>query len=88
MQPKKPDVGTSETNNLTFNIRSIADPDDIYSTTLGAADVSHSHVHTPDVRDRNGDLVTPDQYDKKLEDGSIVMVDVHLKMSGFFSFTI
>jgi hypothetical protein len=88
MQPKKIDDITSETNDLTFNIRSLADPEDIYSTTLGAADVSHSHVHIPDVRNKNGDLVSPDQYDKKLEDGSIVMVDVYLKMYVLFFLTV
>jgi hypothetical protein len=30
MQPKKIDDITSETNDLTFNIRSLADPEDIY----------------------------------------------------------
>lgn len=56
------------------------DPEDIYSTTLGAADVSTSTVHIPNVCDGDGRVITPDQYEKKLEPGSIVTLNVHFKL--------
>lgn len=81
-------VVDSEDNNETtnLNIRTMPDPEDIYSTTLGAADVSTSSVHVPNIRDRDGKIITPDQYDKKLEDGSIVMINVYLKLYVYLNF--
>lgn len=75
-----------DTNKISLNIRSMLDPDEIYSTTLGAADVSHSTMHIPNIQNGDGDLITPDQYEQALEDGSVVMVNVYLKMYVFFSF--
>lgn len=74
-----------ETNNETtnLNIRTMPDPEDLYATTLGAADVSTSSVHIPNIRDNDGKIITPDQYDRKLEDGSIVMINVYLKLYVF-----
>jgi hypothetical protein len=56
------------------------DPEDIYSTILGNADVSNSTVHIPNIRDGNGDIITPAEYEKRLVDGSIVMINVYLKL--------
>ena len=56
------------------------DPEEIYSCALGAADVSKSSVHIPNIRDGEGKIITPDQYDKTLKDGSIVLVNVYFKM--------
>jgi hypothetical protein len=56
------------------------DPEDIYSTILGGADVSNSSVNIPNIRNGNGDIISPTDYEKKLEDSSIVMVNVYLKL--------
>jgi hypothetical protein len=55
------------------------DPDGIYSSTLGVADISKSFIDMPNVRDGNGKLITPDD-ERKLEDGCMVMVNVYLKL--------
>jgi hypothetical protein len=69
-------------NNDTINIdiASMPDPEDVFSTTLGAADTSHSYIHVPNVRDGNGDIIFPYEYEDKLHDGSIVVVNVSLKL--------
>jgi hypothetical protein len=56
------------------------DPEDLYSITLGAADASNSYVYIPNIRNGDGNLITPHQYEIKLEDGSIVMVNIYLKL--------
>jgi hypothetical protein len=56
------------------------DPEDIYSTILGVTDISNSSVCIPNIRNGNGDIISPAEYEKKIEDGSIVMVNVFLKL--------
>ena len=34
----------------------------------------------PDIRNKDGRLISPNEYSSKLEDKSIVMVDVHFKL--------
>jgi hypothetical protein len=65
---------------INLNIRTMADPDDIYSSTLGTVDTSNSTVEIPNVRNGDGNLITPDEYKLRIEDGSIVMVNVSLKL--------
>lgn len=72
------DVG--ESSHLDLNIRNFPDPERLYSSILGAADVSNSVIHIPNIRDGNGNLITPDQYETKLQHDSIVMVNVYLKV--------
>jgi hypothetical protein len=72
------DVG--ETNDVNLNICSMPDPEDIYSTTSEATNISNSYVYIPNIHNGNGNLITPDQYETKMEDGSIVMVNVFLKL--------
>lgn len=72
------DVG--DTSHLHLNIRDFPDPEELYSSILGAADVSNSVVHIPNIRDGNGNLITPDQYETKIQHNSIVMVNVYLKL--------
>ena len=68
-------------NSSQLSIRTMPDPDDIYSTTLTAADVSHSSVHIPQVHDRQKRHNTWSVWKKKkLEDGSIVMLNTYLKL--------
>ena len=38
----------------------------------------------PDVRRPNGDLILPNEYERKLEENSIIMVDVHFKLQVSF----
>jgi hypothetical protein len=78
---------TNAKNDVTLNIRNMPDPEDTYSVTLGAADTSQSFVHIPDIRNGDGKLITPDQYEQQLQDGCIVSVNVYLKLY-FFSFTL
>jgi hypothetical protein len=47
---------------------------------VGAADVSNSMIDIPNVRDGNGALINPEEYEQKLQTGSVVMVNVYLKM--------
>ena len=75
--------GSSQSSANKMTIRSMPDPDDIYSSTLGAADVSNSTVHVPNVRDGDGNIIPPDEYEKKLEHGSIVTMNVYFKLSVF-----
>jgi len=56
------------------------DPEGIYSAALGLADVSKSSMDVPNIRDGNGTLIKPHEYEQKLETGSIVMVNIYLKM--------
>jgi hypothetical protein len=72
------DIG--EPHNVPLNIPSIPDPKDVYAMTLGAPDVTNSYIYISNIRNGDGNLITPDQYETKLEDGSIVMVNVSLKL--------
>jgi hypothetical protein len=72
------DIG--EPHDVPLNIRSIPDPEDVYAMTLGAADVTNSYIYIPNIRNGDGNLITPDQYETNLEDGSIVMVNMSLKL--------
>jgi hypothetical protein len=72
------DIG--EPHNVPLNIWSIPDPKDVYAMTLGAANVTNSYIYIPNIHNGDGNLITPDHYEMKLEDGSIVMVNVSLKL--------
>jgi hypothetical protein len=54
------------------------DPNGVYSSTLGHADLSKSWVEVPNVRDGNGTLIRPEEYDDKLTMGTIVMANVYM----------
>jgi hypothetical protein len=75
-----PIVLFSETQPQVRTIVNMPDPEGIYSAALGAADVSKSSIDIPNVHDGNGALIMPDEYEQKLETGSIFMVNVYLKM--------
>ena len=64
----------------TIDIRSMPDPEDVFSCTLGAADTSQSFVHIPNIRDNERNLILPQDYETKLHDDSIVLVNVYLKL--------
>ena len=59
------------------------DPEEIYSTTLGATNVSDSSIHCPNIWDSDGNLITPDQYNVKFEDGYIISLNIHFKLQVF-----
>ena len=67
-------------NSSQLSICTMPDPDDIYSTTLSTTDVSHSSVHIPQVHDRRKHHNTWSVWKKKLEDGSIIMLNTYLKL--------
>jgi len=56
------------------------DPEGIYSAALGVVDVSKSSIDILNMHDGNGALIMPNEYEQKLEMGSIIMVNVYLKM--------
>lgn len=69
-----------DNNTINIEIASMPDPEDVFSTTLGAADTSRSYIRVPNIRDGNGDIIFPYEYEAKLHDGSIVVVNVSLKL--------
>ena len=71
---------THDLHNLSINVRSMPDPEDVYSCTLGASDTSQSTVHIPNIRDGDGNIILPQDYESKLQDQSIVIVNVYLKL--------
>ena len=70
----------SETRLQVRTIADLPDPEGIYSVALGAADISNSSINVPNMRDGNGALIMPDEYEQKLDMGSIIMVNVYLKL--------
>ena len=56
------------------------DPEGIYSSALGLADFSKSSINVPNIRDANGAIIRPDEYEQKLESGMVVMVNVYMKL--------
>jgi hypothetical protein len=56
------------------------DPDGIYSSTLGTANVSRCFIAMPNIRDGNGALIRPDKYEHKMRTGDIVIVNAYLKL--------
>jgi hypothetical protein len=75
------DADTPRTgNHANRTIRNMPDPEGVYRTTLGHADLSKSWVDMPNVRDGNGALIKPEDYNEKLTNGAIVMVNVYMKL--------
>jgi hypothetical protein len=70
----------SETRPQVRTIADMPDLEGIYSAALGAADVSNSSINVLNVRDGNSALIMPHEYEQKLETGSIIMVNVYLKL--------
>jgi hypothetical protein len=73
-------VGTSETPKSGLGITDLPDPEGLYSSVVGSADFSRTYVDVPNIRDGNGVLITPAEYQTKLETGMVVMVTGHLKL--------
>jgi hypothetical protein len=65
-----------------LTIPSMKDPEDIFSSNEICKEF---FVTVPNIRDSDGCLIMPDDYGNKLENGSIVMVNVHLKLYVFSS---
>ena len=56
------------------------DPDGVYSSLLGTANMNKCHVNIPNIWDGNGTLIPPAEYDNKLESGMVVMVNIYMKL--------
>jgi hypothetical protein len=67
-------------NRETRTILDMPDPQGVYRTALGHADLSKSWLDIPNVQDGNGALIEPAEYDDKLTAGTIVMVNVYMKL--------
>ena len=63
-----------------MTVTDMPDPDSIYSSLLGTGSMSKCIVDIPNVRDGNGAIIKPTEYDTKLQSGTIVMVNVYMKM--------
>jgi hypothetical protein len=61
-------------------VADMADPDGIYASLLGSANMKKCHLDIPNVRDGNGTLITPMEYEKRLPPGTVVMLNVYMKM--------
>jgi hypothetical protein len=71
---------TPTVNQKIRTIHDMPDPEGVYKTALGHADLSKSWLDIPNVRDGNGALIKPEDYDDKLTAGTIVMVNVYMKL--------
>jgi hypothetical protein len=70
----------NDSNEIKMKVTDMPDPEDIFSITLGAADTSNSFVRNPNVRNNDGSIIRPHEYETKFIDGSIVMINASLKM--------
>jgi hypothetical protein len=73
-------VEDASDSNVNIDVRTMPDPEDVFSCALGASDTSQTSVHIPNVRNGDGDLIPPQEYEMRLHDGDIVMVNVYLKL--------
>ncbi|KAG6380504.1 hypothetical protein JVT61DRAFT_8663 [Boletus reticuloceps] len=77
-------AGGSATNNAALMTQRVLDLPDPYGRYAGLArsnpEVAGARVANPDVRDRQGVLITPGEYDSKIQDGDYVEVEVILKL--------
>ena len=61
-------------------VADMPDPDGIYASLLGSANMNKCHLDISNVRDGNRTLITLMEYEKKLPPGTVVMVNVYMKM--------
>jgi hypothetical protein len=67
-------------NHETCTILDMPDPQGVYRTALSHADLSKLWLDIPNVWDGNGTLIKPVEYNDKLTAGTIVMVNVYMKL--------
>jgi hypothetical protein len=70
----------ADTSANKIRVVDMPDPEDVFSLTIGGADTSHSFVHAPNIRNHDGSMIQPQEYERKLTDGDVVMINVFLKM--------
>lgn len=63
--------GQGNDERSVHNISDMPDHDGIYSSTLGTANVSKCFIAMPNIRDGNGALIRPDEYEHKMRTGDI-----------------
>lgn len=71
---------SEEIDGLGPSITDLPDPDGVYSSVVGKADFSKTYLEAPNIRDGNGVLITPAEYQSKLVNGAIVMVRAYMKL--------
>lgn len=63
-----------------IKISDLPDPDGVYASIIKVHNVGQSYIHMPNIRDKNGTLIKPTEYEQKLQPGTIVAVRVYLKL--------
>jgi hypothetical protein len=63
-----------------LKISEFPDPEGVYASMLTIANIDKSTVDIPEIRDGNGVLINPAEYEDKLESGIVVMVVAYLKV--------
>lgn len=63
-----------------LTLADLPDPDGIFSSITGIDNMKRCVVDIPNIRDGNGTLIKPSDYDKMLPAGSVVMVNVYMKL--------
>ena len=61
-------------------VANMPDPKGVYSSLLGSSNMSKCYLNILNMRDGNGTLINPMEYNKKLPPNTIVMVNVYMKM--------
>ena len=68
---------------ITRRISTMPDPENLFTAIEECKEL---FIVVPNIRDGDGCIIMPDEYGKRLQNGSIVMVNVHLKLYVFFLF--
>jgi|SRR5882762_7164318 len=68
---------------ITRRIKTMPDPENLFAAL---EECKEYYVVVPNIRDVDGSIIMPDEYGSKLVNGSIVMVNVHLRLYVFLFF--
>jgi hypothetical protein len=66
-------------------LSSLTDPLHLYRALSGNVDLSDVTISKPEIRDHDGSLIHPREYSSKLKDGTVVGLQVCLKLLRIFS---
>lgn len=69
-----------ETTMPGIGITDMPDPDGMYLSVIRKADFSKTYVEAPNIHNGDSVLITPAEYQSKLESRTIVMVTGHMKL--------
>jgi hypothetical protein len=84
--PKKLIMLQHSTDPAVWKYDRIPDPLGLYAMLSARYDFSKTHVEPPNVLDENQNTIHPAEYSDKLIDGSLVFVEVYIKLRVFFYF--